>query len=481
MTTTAAVPAVEAKHLYKVFGRNPKDVVRRLMSGQTRAQVADAGTAAVIDASFTVQPGEIFVIMGLSGSGKSTIIRMLNGLLQPTSGEVLVQGANVTTASAAELRGIRRRSMSMVFQHFALLPHRTVLDNAAYGLEIQGVGKVERRERAREILTKVGLGDRVDAMPDELSGGMKQRVGLARGLAAGTDILLMDEAFSALDPLIRRELQEQLVELQEELGRTIIFITHDLNEAMFLGDRIAVMRDGRIVQNGTPEEILTDPANDYVAQFVQDVDRARVLTASAVMERPLSVPVTAGIRGALRVMREEQVDEVFVVENRTLLGVVTDRAVIRAVKAGTTDLRAIADRTVHAVAPDDLLTDIVERAVGSPVSLPVVGEHGRLLGVIPRITLLAALGNVPATTQQIPVIPATALELAAEIHEMDSDALVQAAGGADATGSGGTDATGSGGVDATGSGRADATGSASAAVQMDAVDEDLAAVDGGDR
>jgi len=222
-----------------------------------------------------------------------------------------------------------------------------VLDNAAYGLEIQGVGRRERRERAREILSKVGLGDRVDAMPAELSGGMKQRVGLARGLAAGTDILLMDEAFSALDPLIRRELQEQLVELQQEMGRTIVFITHDLNEAMFLGDRIAVMRDGRIVQNGTPEEILTDPANDYVAQFVQDVDRARVLTVGAVMERPLAVPVSAGIRGALRVMREEQVSEVFVLGNRRLLGVVTDRAVIRAVKSGTTDLRTIADRTVR--------------------------------------------------------------------------------------------------------------------------------------
>ncbi|QAY59772.1 glycine betaine/L-proline ABC transporter ATP-binding protein [Microbacterium protaetiae] len=423
-------PAVEAKGLYKVFGRNPKDVVRRLQAGQTRTQVADAGTAAVIDASFTVQPGEIFVIMGLSGSGKSTIIRMLNGLLQPTAGEVLVQGANVTTASPSELRDIRRRSMSMVFQHFALLPHRTVLDNAAYGLEIQGVGKVERRERAREILSKVGLGDRVDAMPDELSGGMKQRVGLARGLAAGTDILLMDEAFSALDPLIRRELQEQLVELQQELGRTIIFITHDLNEAMFLGDRIAVMRDGRIVQTGTPEEILTDPANDYVAQFVQDVDRARVLTASGVMERPLAVPVSAGIRAALRVMREEQVGEVFVVENRKLVGVVTDRAVIHAVKAGTTDLRTIADRSVRGVGPDDLLTDIVERAVGSPVPLPVVGENGRLLGVIPRITLLAALGNVPATTQSMPIIPATALELAAEIHQLAPGAFARASAAA---------------------------------------------------
>ena len=300
------------------------------------------------------------------------------------------------------------------FQHFALLPHRTVIDNAAYALEIQGVAKEERLARAREILDKVGLGDRPDAFPDELSGGMRQRVGLARALTAGTDILLMDEAFSALDPLIRREMQEQLVELQQELGRTIVFITHDLNEAMFLGDRIAVMRDGRIVQLGTPEEILTDPANDYVAQFVQDVDRARVLTASAVMEPPgLTTPISAGVRGALRVMREFQASVVFAVENRRLVGVVTDRAVIRAVKAGQTDLRSVVDPSVLTVGPDDLLTDIVERAVETPVPLAVVDKNRRLIGVIPRVTLLAALGNVPATTREIAIVQSP-LEMVAE-------------------------------------------------------------------
>ena len=388
--------------------------MKRFKAGESRADVADAGTAAVIDASFTVNRGELFVIMGLSGSGKSTIIRMLNGLLAPTDGDVVVQGHSIGKASASELRGVRRKAVSMVFQHFALLPHRTVIDNAAYGLEIQGVAKAERLARAAEILDKVGLGDRADAFPDELSGGMRQRVGLARALTAGTDILLMDEAFSALDSLIRREMQEQLVELQQELGRTIIFITHDLNEAMFLGDRIAVMRDGRIVQQGTPEEILTDPANDYVAQFVQDVDRTRVLTASAVMEPPhLTTPLSAGVRGALRVLREEQVGAVFAVENRRLVGVVTDRAVIRAVKSGTTDLRAIVDANVLTVGPDDLLTDIVEAAVESPVPLAVVDENKRLIGVIPRVTLLAALGNVPATTREMPIIQ-TPIEMVAQ-------------------------------------------------------------------
>ncbi|GAA2980284.1 glycine betaine/proline transport system ATP-binding protein [Microbacterium terrae] len=400
-------PALEARNLHKVFGRNPKDAVRRLKAGATRSDVADAGTAAVIDASFTVQRGEIFVIMGLSGSGKSTIIRMLNGLNEPTAGDVLVQGRSVGDASPKELRDIRRSSISMVFQHFALLPHRTVLDNAAYALEIQGVGRDERRRRAQEILAKVGLGDRAEAMPDELSGGMRQRVGLARALTAGTDILLMDEAFSALDPLIRREMQEQLVELQRELGRTIIFITHDLNEAMFLGDRIAVMRDGRIVQNGTPEEILTDPANDYVAQFVQDVDRARVLTAGAVMApAAATTPVSAGVRGALRVMRDLQVGSVAVLENRRYIGAVTDRAVVRAVKAGTSDLRSIVSSAQPVVGPDDPLTDVVERSVESPIPIAVVDDSGRLLGTIPRVTLLAALGNVDPQTTEIPIIEA---------------------------------------------------------------------------
>ncbi len=418
---TVSTPAVEAKNLFKVFGRNPREGVRRLQAGQSRAEIADVGTAAVIDASFSVQPGEIFVIMGLSGSGKSTIIRMLNGLLQPTSGEVLVGGRNVTRASAGDLRDIRRSSVSMVFQHFALLPHLTVLDNAAYALEIQGVGKAERRRRAQEILDRVGLGDRAQAMPDELSGGMRQRVGIARALTAGTDILLMDEAFSALDPLIRREMQEQLIELQRELGRTIVFITHDLNEAMFLGDRIAVMHDGRIVQNGTPEEILTDPANDYVAQFVQDVDRARVLTASGVMEPPhQTTPLTAGVRGALRVLRSQQASAVFAVENRRLVGVVTDRAVIRAVKAGQTDLRQIVDTSVPTVGPDDLLTDIVETAVEATVPLAVVDDDRRLLGVIPRVTLLAALGNVPATTREMPIIQ-TPIEMVAEFTPLVDD------------------------------------------------------------
>jgi len=276
-------PVVRVENVYKIFGRRPKAVVEKMKAGATRQDVEDEGTAAVIDATFDVYPGEIFVVMGLSGSGKSTLIRTLNALQPATTGTVEVRGQDLAKLSPKELRALRSEHISMVFQHFALFPHWTVVENAAYSLETQGVAKAERYEKAREVLSSVGLDGWEESYPSELSGGMQQRVGLARALAAGTDIMLMDEAFSALDPLIRREMQEELRQIQNELGRTIIFITHDLNEAMFLGDRIAVMKDGEIAQIGTPEQILSEPADDYVASFTSDVDRARVLTAESVM------------------------------------------------------------------------------------------------------------------------------------------------------------------------------------------------------
>ncbi|WP_374777907.1 glycine betaine/L-proline ABC transporter ATP-binding protein [Streptomyces sp. NBC_01310] len=278
---------LQTEHVYKVFGRRPDDAVRALESGTGRDELrADGITAAVIDASFDVKPGQIFVVMGLSGSGKSTLLRMLNGLLEPTSGRILFGGQDLTALSAREMRRVRSTKISMVFQHFALFPHRNVLENAGYGLEVQGVPRAERDRRAAEALALCGLEGWEDSWPDELSGGMQQRVGLARALATDADLLLMDESFSALDPLIRRDMQDQLLELQKRFKKTIVFITHDLNEAMRIGDAIAVMRDGRIVQQGTAEDILTRPADDYVASFVQDVDRSRVLTADAVMTSP---------------------------------------------------------------------------------------------------------------------------------------------------------------------------------------------------
>lgn len=352
-------------------------------------------TAAVIDASFEVGEGEIFVVMGLSGSGKSTLIRMLNGILPATSGQVYVNGEDITTMSPKQIRDMRQRTMSMVFQHFALFPHRTVLDNAAYGLRVKGVEKAERLNKAREALELVGLAGWEDHLPEQLSGGMRQRVGLARALAADTDILLMDEAFSALDPLIRREMQEQLIELNQKLGKTVIFITHDLNEAMNLGDRIAVMRDGRIVQIGTSEEILSDPANDYVAQFVADVDRTRVLTAESVMERPkVTIGAGAGPRLALREMREKQVSAAYVIErDRTLRGIVQDKDVVDALRAEKTGIADLVDPNVTTVGLDQPLADLFAPAAESPLPTPVVDENNRLLGVIPRVTLLSALAE----------------------------------------------------------------------------------------
>ncbi|MEU8030225.1 glycine betaine/L-proline ABC transporter ATP-binding protein [Streptomyces sp. NPDC049099] len=338
---------LEAEHLFKVFGRRPDDAVARLQQGADRKELrADGTTAAVIDASFRVEAGEIFVVMGLSGSGKSTLLRMLNGLLEPTAGSVRFDGQDLTALTARELRELRSRKISMVFQHFALFPHRSVRDNAAYGLEVQGVPRAERERRADEALALCGLAGWEKSWPDELSGGMQQRVGLARALATDADLLLMDESFSALDPLIRRDMQDQLLELQKTLKKTIVFITHDLNEAMRLGDRVAVMRDGRIVQTGTAEDILLRPANDYVASFIQDVDRSRVLTAGALMDT--SVTADAPLCGCETATRETPFAQ----------------------------LCAISARLSHRVS--------------------VVDEANRVIGVVPRQRLVALLGDETA-------------------------------------------------------------------------------------
>jgi glycine betaine/proline transport system ATP-binding protein len=398
----ATEAAIQARNIYKVFGRGAERAVERLKQGATREELRDDGlTAAVIDASFEVTPAEIFVVMGLSGSGKSTLIRTVNGLLEPTAGDMIVGGNDITTLNPKELRAVRREKVSMVFQHFALFPHRTVGENAAYGLRVQGVDRQEREKRAIEALSMVGLGGWEDSLPGQLSGGMRQRVGLARALAAGTDIMLMDEAFSALDPLIRREMQDQLIELQSQLGKTILFITHDLNEAMRLGDRIAMMRDGRIVQIGTAEQILNDPANDYVAQFVADVDRTRVLTASSVMEPPAAVlGAEQGPRAAHRLMREHQLDELFVVRrDRTLRGVVLESDVADAVRAGQDTLDGLIRTDFPTVAPDTAVADLFLDAAEREIPLPVVAENGRLLGVIATVTLLNALGSHSSAEQ----------------------------------------------------------------------------------
>lgn len=338
--------AIEAAHVFKVFGKRPDAAVDRLKKGATPEELrAERSVAAVIDASFNVKEGEVFVVMGLSGSGKSTLIRMVNGLVEPTAGELRIYGEDIVGMKPQQLRRTRRDKVSMVFQHFALFPHRTVGENAAYGLSVQGTAKDEAERKAKEALKLVGLKGWEDSYPGQLSGGMRQRVGLARALATGTDIMLMDESFSALDPLIKREMQDQLIELQRKLGKTILFITHDLNEAMRLGDRIAMMRDGRIVQVGTGEQILNHPANDYVTKFVQDVDRARVLTAGAIMTPAPSNQVTTALEPEqlVRVSRHAHLAELLQVsaDNEHALTVVDDDGTVVGSLARDTLLRSL--------------------------------------------------------------------------------------------------------------------------------------------
>lgn len=430
------VSAVRADSLYKVFGRRPEQAAKFLADGATREEArAHGATAAVIDASFEVAPGEVFVVMGLSGSGKSTLIRMLNGLWLPTTGTVEVDGTDISRMRPKQLRALRQSKISMVFQHFALLPHRTVLDNAAYPLEIRGVPAAQRREQAAEALAMVDLAGWEDSLPSQLSGGMQQRVGLARAFAAGTEILLMDEAFSALDPLIRRDMQAQLLELQHRLDKTIIFITHDLNEAMRIGDHIAVMRDGRIVQIGTAEDILTDPANDYVAKFIADVDRTRVLTAGSVMEAPVAtIGAGSGPRAAAKVMRENQIPAVFVIDrDRRLMGCVRDEATSEAVRRGEQHLSSVLDTDITRLSPDTPVAELFTPAAESALPLAVVDENERLLGVVPRVTLLSALGEVTNGGQSETSTdePETNVE-SAEAHEPAARDAASGATGTDA-------------------------------------------------
>jgi glycine betaine/proline transport system ATP-binding protein len=331
--------------------------------------------------------------MGLSGSGKSTLVRMFNRLVEPTSGSLILDGDDVVKMNKEELRDMRRKKMSMVFQNFALFPHRTVLDNTEYGLEVQGTPKAEREKKAKEALELVGLKGYENQYPGELSGGMQQRVGLARALANDPDILLMDEAFSALDPLIRKDMQDFLLELQEKMERTIIFITHDLDEALRIGDRIVLMKDGSVVQIGTPEEIMTNPANDYVERFVEDVNVAKVYTAESVMNRAESITVDRGPRVALKIMQEAGYSSIYVVDKKkTLLGVVTADDIIRAIKQDklTAD---VLDTDIPTVTTDTLLENLYDKMVISRFPLPVVDENHRLRGIIKKERVIEALAG----------------------------------------------------------------------------------------
>lgn len=381
-----------------------------LQRGTSKSELMEktGHTIGLQDVSLSVEAGETFVVMGLSGSGKSTLIRCLNRLIEPTAGQILVDGQDVTKLSEEGLRELRQKKMAMVFQRFGLLPHRTVLENIAYGLEVQGVAGPERLEKATQWVETVGLKGWEHSYPSQLSGGMQQRVGIARALCTDPEILLMDEPFSALDPLIRREMQEELISLQAKLNKTIVFITHDLDEALRLGDHIAILKDGQLVQVGTSEEILTKPADDYVADFTRDVNRSRVLTARSVMYKPRAVVSDrGGPRSALKVMEEQGLSSVFIVNReQRLQGLVTMDDAIAAAQKGIKDLRDLTLIQVPTTAPDTILEELIPVAAEHRWPIAVLDEVGKLVGVIPRVAVLAGLAghSRPETVQQDAVL-----------------------------------------------------------------------------
>ncbi|MEK5058131.1 glycine betaine/L-proline ABC transporter ATP-binding protein [Paenibacillus shunpengii] len=393
---------LEVRNVSKLFGPGASEGAKLLSQGWDKKRLAtEKGiTVGVNQVNMEIKQGEIFVIMGLSGSGKSTLVRMLNRLIEPTSGEILVHGKDLRKMNKEQLREVRRKTISMVFQSFALLPHRTVLDNVEYGLEIQKVDKSVRTEKAKEALALVGLKGWEDKLPSELSGGMQQRVGLARALANDPEVMLMDEAFSALDPLIRRDMQDELLELQDRMKKTIVFITHDLDEALRIGDRIALMKDGAVEQIGTPEEIMIQPANSFVARFVEDVDLSKVLTAAHVMRRPETITLDRGPRVALELMRERGISNLFVIDrSKKLLGVITAEDAARASKDGQT-IQDILITDGPQVPPETLMNELFEITSSAKVPLAVVNENGRLEGVIVRGALLGALGGEVSATKE---------------------------------------------------------------------------------
>lgn len=384
---------IEVEGVYKIFGPAPGDALARARAGEAKERIlAETGhTVGLDDVSLSMAEGETFVVMGLSGSGKSTLIRHLNRLIEPTAGRIVVDGTDVLALNDAALRDFRRKKTAMVFQRFGLMPHRTVVQNVAYALEIRGVNAYGRRHQAGQWIESVGLAGYENAYPSQLSGGMQQRVGLARALCGEPEILLMDEAFSALDPLIRSGMQDQLIELQRRLCKTVVFITHDLDEALKLGNRIAILKDGRLSQVGTPEEILLAPADDYVAAFVGDVNRARVLTVDTVVSAPAPRLESDGIEGALNEMRSRGVSRAFVFDGDGLVGAVTERELTAAERAGD-DLRAAAKmpRTIPA---DTLLEQALPTILRNEGPLGVAGRDGRFLGVVSRRRLVRVLSG----------------------------------------------------------------------------------------
>ncbi len=385
---------ISVRNLYKVFGSNPKRVFPLLEQGKSKGEILKRTgcTIAINGASFDIDKRETFVVMGLSGSGKSTMIRCLNRLIDPTRGEILIDGQDIMKMDKEELREVRRYKMSMVFQHFGLLPHRSVLMNVEFGLEIGGMDKEERKEKAMKAIDLVGLKGFEYSKPSELSGGMQQRVGLARALANDPEILLMDEAFSALDPLIRTQMQDELLELQAKMHKTIIFITHDLDEALKLGDRIVILGpEGRVRQIGTPEEILSTPADDYVEAFVQNVDRTKVITASAIMRGHATVTIPKDGPGtATRVMEKNHLNAIYVTDSdRKLQGIVTIDDAAKLAKKNEKDLTPIISDRVFTTSADTAISDLLGTAMTAKYPIAVIDDDNVFHGVVDRGAILA--------------------------------------------------------------------------------------------
>lgn len=386
---------IVVKDATKIFGKSSGRAIQLLKDGKSKSEIlkATGATVGVKQVSFDVNEGEIFVIMGLSGSGKSTLVRMLNRLIDPTMGQILLDGKDIVQMNKEQLRDVRRKKIGMVFQNFALFPHKTIVENTEYGLEIQGVSKKERNEKAIESLRLVGLAGYEEQYPKQLSGGMQQRVGLARALANNPDILLMDEAFSALDPLIRKDMQNELLQLHHDMQKTIIFITHDLDEALRIGDRIALMKDGEIVQIGSPEEILMSPSNEYVERFVEDVDLSKVLTAGHIMKKADTVKVDRGPRVALRLMKQLGISSIYVVDNANrLLGAVTAQDTVAAIESDKS-LSDVIISDLPMILPDTVLTELFDVVSTASIPVAVINEEQKLQGIIIRGALIGALSG----------------------------------------------------------------------------------------
>jgi glycine betaine/proline transport system ATP-binding protein len=389
---------IEVNDLYKIFGPNPRRTIPMIKRGTSKGEILKKTgcTVAINGASFAIELKETFVVMGLSGSGKSTFIRCLNRLIEPTQGEILVDGQDIMKMEPEKLRQLRRYKMSMVFQNFGLLPHRNVVNNVEFGLEISGMEKEERRKKAEDAIKLVGLEGYEQSLTSELSGGMQQRVGLARALANDPEILLMDEAFSALDPLIRTQMQDELLELQAKMHKTIVFITHDLDEALKLGDRIAILGpDGRVRQIGTPEEILSEPADEYVRKFVQNVDRTKVITAATVGGHAATITYPReDIRAAMRVMERHGTSSVFVTDNeRRLKGIVTIDDAVELQRKGERDLGAVIIDDVYTTSPTTPISDLLTTAIKTRYPIALIDDEGRFHGAVSRAAIISEVGK----------------------------------------------------------------------------------------